>query len=334
MSPVKTAPAELTAGDAALRTQYLNEVLDLLYPWPCRTDGSPGTPIAEYLVVPDARRPRLLVPSASRRVAAAAVRRYAEPQSRSARLKRDAVVAAVRTGASAVLLRDRVRVTGPFSSSIDGYLSEQLGRELSVSVHIGPARANRKPVLQLIGPEGDTFGFGKLGTGPLTRALVRAETAAIRHRAIHEDEGRLGILVLAVMAAVASLGVIGAEMRSPGGPLDLAMLGITIFLSWALIHTVFAIHYAHAYYDCDDSQSDTNDGQAGGFVFPGNAEPDYLDFVYVSFVIGMTSQVSDVAVTSRSIRRTVLVHSVIAFAFNTALLALAINLAASAVFGK
>ncbi|MBU2668776.1 hypothetical protein KOI35_35225 [Actinoplanes bogorensis] len=179
MSPVKTAPAELTARDAELRTRYLTEVLDLLYPHPCRTDGSPGTPIAEYLVVPDARRPRLLVPSGSRRVAAAAVRRYAEPQSRAARLKREAVVAAVRTGASSVLLRDRIRVTGPFSHSIDGYLSEALGRELAVSVHIGPARANRKPVLQLIGPDGDTFGFGKLGTGPLTQGLVRAETAAL-----------------------------------------------------------------------------------------------------------------------------------------------------------
>ena len=179
MSPVKTAPAELTAGDAALRTQYLTEVLGLLYPQPCRTDGTPGPLVAEYLVVPDARRPRLLVPSTSRRVAAAAVRRYAEPQSRSAKLKREAVVAAVRTGASSVLLRDRIRVTGPFSHSIDGHLSEALGRELSVSVHIGPARANRKPVLQLIGPDGDTFGFGKLGTGPLTRQLVRAETAAL-----------------------------------------------------------------------------------------------------------------------------------------------------------
>ena len=179
MSPVKTAPAELTAGDAELRTRYLSEVLDLLYPPPCRTDGSPGTPIAEYLVVPDARRPRLLVPSASRRVAAAAVRRYAEPQSRAARLKREAVVAAVRTGASGVLLRDRIRVTGPFSQSIDGHLSEALGRELSVSIHIGPARANRKPVLQLISPDGETFGYGKLGTGPLTQRLVRAETAAL-----------------------------------------------------------------------------------------------------------------------------------------------------------
>ncbi len=179
MSPVRTAPAELTAGDAELRTRYLNEVLGLLYPPPCRTDGSPGTPIAEYLVVPDARRPKLLVPSTSRRVAAAAVRRYAEPQSRVAKLKREAVVAAVRTGASGMLLRDRIRVTGPFSESIDGHLSEALGRELSVSVHIGPARANRKPVLQLISPDGDTFGFGKLGTGPLTQQLVRAETAAL-----------------------------------------------------------------------------------------------------------------------------------------------------------
>jgi hypothetical protein len=179
MSPVKTAPAQLTAGDAALRTQYLTEVLGLLYPPPCSAGGAAGETVAEYLVVPDARRPRLLVPSVSRRVAAAAVRRYAEPQSRTARLKRDAVVAALRTGASGVLLRDRIRVTGPPEESIDGYLRSALGRDLAMSIHIGPARANRKPVLQLISPDGDTFGFGKLGTGPLTQRLVRAETTAL-----------------------------------------------------------------------------------------------------------------------------------------------------------
>ena len=170
MSPVKTAPAALTAGDAALRTQYLNEVIDLLYP-------SDGDPTAEYYVVPDARRPRLLVPAGSRKVAAAAVRRYAEPQSRAAKLKRDAVVAALRTGASGVLLRDRIQVSG--KDSIDAHLREALGRELAISIHIGPARANRKPVLQLISPEGETFGFAKLGTGPLTQRLVRAETNAL-----------------------------------------------------------------------------------------------------------------------------------------------------------
>ncbi len=179
MSPVRTAPAELTASNAALRQQYLDEVLALLYPAPCATDGSAGETIAEYLVVPDARRPRLLVPTVSKRVAAAAVRRYAEPQGRTARLKRDAVVAALRTGASGLLMRDRITVTGPAGAGIDGYLRGELGRELSVSIHIGPARANRKPVLQLIAPDGETFGFGKLGTGPLTQQLVRAETAAL-----------------------------------------------------------------------------------------------------------------------------------------------------------
>ena len=179
MSPVKTAPAELTAGDSALRNQYLTEVLGLLYPPPCHTDGTAGAPITDYYVVPDARRPRLLVPSASRKVAVAAVRRYAEPQSRAARLKRDAVVAALRTGVSSLVLRDRVRVTGPVGESIDGHLRQALGRDLAVSIHIGPARANRKPVLQLLDPGGDTFGFGKLGTGPLTRRLVRDETDAL-----------------------------------------------------------------------------------------------------------------------------------------------------------
>ncbi len=179
MSPVRTAPAALTTSDAALRAQYLREVLDLLYPAPCATDGSGGEKVTEYLVVPDTHRPRLLVPTRSKRISAAAVRRYAEPQSRVARFKRDAVVAALRSGASSVLMRDRIRITGRVGDTIDGYLQQQLGRDLSVSVHIGPARANRKPVLQLISPDGDTFGFAKLGTGPLTHELVRAETAAL-----------------------------------------------------------------------------------------------------------------------------------------------------------
>ncbi|WP_436523786.1 hypothetical protein [Actinoplanes sp. HUAS TT8] len=182
MSPVKTAPAELTAGDAALRTQYLTEVLALLYPPPCRTareDDGERNLIAEYLVVPNAHRPRLLVPNASPAIAASAVRRYAEPQSRMARLKRNAVVAAVHARADRLVFRDRIRVTGPVSASIDGYLSDALRRDLSVSVHIGPARANRKPVLQLLTPDGETFAFGKIGTGALTQRLVRAETAAL-----------------------------------------------------------------------------------------------------------------------------------------------------------
>ncbi|HEU5111484.1 MAG TPA: hypothetical protein VFT95_23325 [Micromonosporaceae bacterium] len=182
MSPVKTAPAQLTAADVGLRAQYLEEVLGALYPTASATAGR-GAPrpdrVADYVVVPDAKRPRLLVPLTSRRVAAAAVRRYAEPQGRLARLKREAVVAALRTGASAVLLRDRMRICGRADDTIDGYLREALGLDLALSIHIGPARANRKPVLQLLTPDGSTVGFAKVGTGDLTRRLVRAEATAL-----------------------------------------------------------------------------------------------------------------------------------------------------------
>ena len=101
------------------------------------------------------------MPAGDRRVAAAAVRRYAEPQSRLAKLKRDAVVAALRTGASGVLLRDRMRVTGRLGRASTAYLRGALGTDLRLSVHIGPARANRKPVLQLLAPDGETFGFAQ-----------------------------------------------------------------------------------------------------------------------------------------------------------------------------
>ena len=80
---------------------------------------------------------------------------------------------------------------------------------------------------------------------------------------------------------------------------DLFLATITILLSWAFTHTIFALHYAHEYYD----------RTAGGMAFPGEErEPDYWDFVYFSFVIGMTSQVSDVGVTSKEIRRTVIAY--------------------------
>lgn len=182
MSPLSTAPAGLRSADTALRARYLNEVLRLLYP--AGDPPSDGTVPdgAEFVIVPNARQPRLLVPAASRRLAAAAVRRYAEPQGRLARLKRNAVVAALRTGAAGVLLRDRVSVAAG-GDTIDAYLREALAVEVSVSLHIGPARANRKPVLQLLRPDGSTLGFAKIGPTSLTRRLVEAETVALERLA-------------------------------------------------------------------------------------------------------------------------------------------------------
>jgi uncharacterized membrane protein len=163
----------------------------------------------------------------------------------------------------------------------------------------------------------------------LTYFLMAGATVRhIRDHAAQEDEGRFAILVLTVLAALASLGAIVAELGTSQGaertPGQLALATITIFLSWLLIHTIFALNYAHDYYG-------EHGGKKSGLKFPDEDDPDYWDFVYFSFVIGMTCQVSDVAVASQSIRRTVNAHGVVSFFFNTALLALTVNIAASAI---
>lgn len=95
-----------------------------------------------------------------------------------------------------------------------------------------------------------------------------------------------------------------------------------VLLSWVLLHTMFAIRYAHLYHDHNLLGTGS---KVGGIEFPTKEAPDYVDFAYFSFVIGMTFQVSDVTVSSRTIRRFVLMHSIISFAFNTIIVALTIN---------
>jgi uncharacterized membrane protein len=135
--------------------------------------------------------------------------------------------------------------------------------------------------------------------------------------------------LLSVAAAAASLAAIFAEHGTCGGQTrqasQLILATATIVLSWAFIRVMFALHYAHEYY------GEGRDHMTGGMTFPGHDEPDYWDFSYFSFVIGMCAQVSDVVVTSRVIRRTVLSHSIVSFLFNAALLALTVNIAASAI---
>jgi len=155
--------------------------------------------------------------------------------------------------------------------------------------------------------------------------MAGADIERMRARAAVEDEGQFAILVLTVVAALASLGAIFSELGIGAGrrPAHVVLAALTILLSWAFIHTIFALHYAHEFYDEDIG---------GGLSFPGGeTEPDYWDFVYFSFVIGMTSQVSDVGVTHKEIRRTVAAHGVVSFVFNAALLALTVNIAASAI---
>jgi uncharacterized membrane protein len=151
----------------------------------------------------------------------------------------------------------------------------------------------------------------------------------VSHIAVHadqQDEGRVAVLILTVTATLASIAAIIlmlGEGKGKHDPLQLEFVTGTVILSWAFIHLIFALHYAHEYY--------TETPPVGGLEFPGKDKPDYWDFTYFSFVIGMTFQVSDVAITSRSIRRTVLCHGIVAFLFNVALLAIMINIAASAI---
>ncbi|MDP1529263.1 MAG: DUF1345 domain-containing protein [Rhodoferax sp.] len=110
--------------------------------------------------------------------------------------------------------------------------------------------------------------------------------------------------------------------------LHLTLTFLALGFSWLLIHTRFAFHYAHCYYSTRRSPGAAH---RGGLDFPGEREPDYLDFAYFSFVIGMTSQVSDVVVTSRSMRRLTLAHGLLAFGFNVVVVALSVNIFASVV---
>lgn len=159
--------------------------------------------------------------------------------------------------------------------------------------------------------------------------MFRASIEKMRWRARIQDDGAAVILTLTVVAAVASLAailleLIGIKSLSPRDQtLHLGLAALTILLSWSFVHTAFALHYAHEFYDDDTGK----DGRPC-LDFPGNSEPDYVDFLYFAFVIGTTSQTADVTIGSSPMRRLALLHGVIAFFFNTTLLALMVNIAA------
>jgi uncharacterized membrane protein len=156
--------------------------------------------------------------------------------------------------------------------------------------------------------------------------MFRCGLAHIRRNAALQDDGRFLILLMTALGAFASIAAIVFELGASNRSAPQLMLAtLTIVLSWATVHTIFALHYAHDYY---------RSVKPGGLQFPSgdrHDHADYWDFVYFSFVIGMTAQVSDVGITDKIIRRTATVHGIISFVFNTALLALMVNIAASAI---
>jgi uncharacterized membrane protein len=146
-------------------------------------------------------------------------------------------------------------------------------------------------------------------------------------RAALYDEGDWVILLLVIASAAASFVCIALELpvlKSPRHSLGLGITitGLTVALSWTFTHIVFTLHYANVYYRPDD------DGP-GGLKFPGDRAPDYRDFLYYSFVIGCATQTADISTVSRAMRHLTLIHGIVAFSFNTAILALTINVGAS-----
>jgi len=159
--------------------------------------------------------------------------------------------------------------------------------------------------------------------------FAHADIAHIRRHSALQDEGGFAILIFTVAVTTASFGAVFAWLelasRVAGfGALSLALVFLTIVLSWAFIHTIFALHYAHEYYA-------EHRGSGGGLIFPRDKAPSYWDFVYFAFGIGTATQVSDVEVSSKTIRRTVTAHGIVAFFFNVTIIALTVGLAGDVI---
>jgi uncharacterized membrane protein len=161
------------------------------------------------------------------------------------------------------------------------------------------------------------------------RMIANSGVRDIHRQYLLQDEGGFAILVLTVAGACASVAAVFAwlEVTSKAETFalpGLAFLLVTIMLSWGFIHTIFALHYAHEYYAEEG-------GAGGGLIFPGDPEPTYWDFVYFAFGIGTATQVSDVQINSKRIRRTVTVHSIVSFFFNVTVIALTVGLVGDAI---
>ena len=167
--------------------------------------------------------------------------------------------------------------------------------------------------------------------------ISHSNTRTMRWRAAITDDGRFVILGLAALAAFAAMGAIlveiGIAKGLKGGSAfwHYGLAGLTIVSAWVFIHLSFALHYAHEFFDAHKTIEGEAPQLRGGLRFPETNEPDYWDFLYFSFIIGVASQTADVEITSKQIRRTSLVHSILSFFFNSAILALTINIAAGLV---
>jgi uncharacterized membrane protein len=160
----------------------------------------------------------------------------------------------------------------------------------------------------------------------MLRFAAQITPDGLRKRAAVEDEGMPLIAFLAIGAVVLSVVSIFVLLAGDPDLWELSLAIASVPLGWLTLHTIAAFHYSHLFYAPDDAET-RGEYAAGGLDFPGTREPGAWDFLYFSFVVGMTAQVSDVTIHAGGIRRLVLAHSIVSFFYNTVLLALAVNVA-------
>jgi uncharacterized membrane protein len=190
----------------------------------------------------------------------------------------------------------------------------------ALGVLVWLATASLAPFMRVL-LAGDTFFLAHLLA--MAVLLSRCDNATFRRRAEQEDDGR-GIIALITTAALTlSLGSIFALLHQQvtAGHYALAMASVP--LGWLMLHTVSAFHYAHVFYSPRSDET----GSGTDLAFPGGKEPEPSDFLYYSFVVGMTAQVSDVAILTPRMRRLTLIHAVVSFFYNTVILAIVVNAA-------
>lgn len=154
--------------------------------------------------------------------------------------------------------------------------------------------------------------------------LLGARPGTIRIHARDNDANRALLLGVSVIVTLVILVAVASEIRAKSSTVTVALVVATLALAWLFSNVVFALHYAHLFYLGNDEGSDR-----GGIDFPGTGEPDYWDFAYFSFTLGMTFQTSDVDISSPMVRRVVLGQSMAAFIFNIGVLAFTINILGS-----
>lgn len=201
----------------------------------------------------------------------------------------------------------------------------------------GSASVVEKPINWMIG----WLVYSTVHLGLAWVTILSSHPSEVRREVGGQDSNRVMISLFVIVASFVSLFAILFLLYDAGKTASRSELTIHLILSfsciicsWILVHTIFTLRYAHLYYRTSESGRNGKNQQQRGLEFPNETEPDYLDFTYFSFVIGMTFQVSDVTISSRELRRLALVHALLSFAFNTLLVALTINVVSGLIQSK